>query len=105
MPAACAWPCEHKGDEGTWPLPSLAEQFLTTTAKQKVDALLQSDTDRLTANDIADPLQARASCDKQDTLKSIAIAASYICDLHACQTVEQAWSIANGLPSRDGDAL
>jgi len=31
----------------------VAEQFLTTTAKQKVDALLQSDTDRLTANDIA----------------------------------------------------
>jgi len=54
MPAACALGrAKHKGDEGHMAVALVAEQFLTTTAKQKVDALLQSDTDRLTANDIA----------------------------------------------------
>ena len=41
------------GDEGHMAVGLIAEQFLTPVAKSKVDALLESDRDRLTATDIA----------------------------------------------------
>ncbi len=46
--AALAW-----GDDGHKVVALIAEHYLTPTAKRQVDALLASDTDNLTAHDIA----------------------------------------------------